>query len=123
MELEPVSQSSSDGTHGGIRIDPVMVQNMGVRIAPVMQGPLTRRIRASAVLRDAEPNVYEINLRVSGWIERLMADTVGMQVQKGDPLFEIYSPELQVAVEELIAARRSPASESRNWIWRDPCCD
>jgi RND family efflux transporter MFP subunit len=44
---------------------------------------------------------------VSGWIERLPAHTEGMHLAKGDPLFDLYSPALEAAVAELIAARRS----------------
>jgi RND family efflux transporter MFP subunit len=48
-----------------------------------------------------------VNLRVSGWIEKLYADVEGMEVRKGQPLFDLYSPEVQVAVQELIAARKA----------------
>jgi multidrug efflux pump subunit AcrA (membrane-fusion protein) len=64
-------------------------------------------VRAVGYLGEAEPNQHDINLRVSGWIEKLYADTEGMHVNAGAPLFELYSPELQVASDELIAARRA----------------
>src|SRR5690606_33743359 len=57
-----------------------------------------------------QPNQHDINLRVSGWIEKLYADVEGMHVEAGAPLFALYSPELQVAIEELIAARRARAA-------------
>jgi RND family efflux transporter MFP subunit len=83
---------------------------MGVRVATVHEGPLRRTLRAVGYLGEAQPNQRDINLRVSGWIEKLYADVEGMHVQAGAPLFELYSPELQVAIEELIAARRARAA-------------
>jgi RND family efflux transporter MFP subunit len=59
------------------------------------------------VLAEAEPTRHDVNLRVSGWIERLQAHTEGMHLAVGDPLFDLYSPELQAAVGELIAARHA----------------
>jgi hypothetical protein len=106
MELVPVG--ASDGGEGpGVRIDPVIVQNMGVRVAPVARGVLRRTVRAFGVLREAQPRQRDIALKVGGFVETLQADTVGMRIRRGDPLFELYSADLVVAQEELIAARRS----------------
>jgi RND family efflux transporter MFP subunit len=114
MQLTPLgagsasSQPSTQSSAGAIiRIDPTMVQNMGVRTAPVTNGPVTREIRAVGYLDEAQPNVRDVNLRVSGWVERLYADTLGMALSKGAPLFDLYSPEVRVAIEELIGARKS----------------
>lgn len=106
MDLVPVyADEASAGAE--IVIDPTIVQNMGVRVATAEEGRLARTIRAAGYLAEAEPNRHDVNLRVSGWIERLYADVEGMHVHAGDPLFDLYSPDLQVAIEELIAARRA----------------
>lgn len=104
MQLVPLRQETQGGhADHTLRIDPAVVQNMGVRTAPVAQGPLHREIRAVGMLKEAEPNIHEVSLRVDGWIEKLYADTDGMYVEKGSPLFELYSPEIQQAVSELIS--------------------
>jgi Cu(I)/Ag(I) efflux system membrane fusion protein len=95
-----------------VTIDPVVVQNMGVRIAPVIEAPLRVSIRATGMLQEPEPNHLDINLRVSGWIEKLHANVDGMRIDEGDPLFDLYSPALQVAVDELIASRRAMPQSS-----------
>ena len=106
MDLVPVYEDEiSGGT--AVTIDPAIVQNMGVRIAPVVSGSVQQDVRVVGYLEEPEPLHRDINLRVSGWIEKLHADTDGMPITKGQPLFELYSPDIQVAVEELIAARRS----------------
>lgn len=105
MELVPVYEDEvSAGST--LVIDPTVVQNMGLRIAHVGEAPLARSIRAVGVLAEPEPSRHDVNLRVEGWIDRLHAATEGMRLSKGDPLFDLYSPELQVAVEELIGARK-----------------
>jgi RND family efflux transporter MFP subunit len=105
MDLVPVYDDEiSGGT--AVRIDPVVVQNMGVRVAKVIVGPLQSTVRTVSYLMEPEQNHTEINLRVSGWIQKLYADYDGKEVAAGDPLFDLYSPDLQVAIDELIAARR-----------------
>src|SRR5688500_2925212 len=95
MDLVPVYDDEiSGGT--GVTIDPVIVQNMGVRIAPVVFGSVQQDVRVVGYLEEPEPLHRDINLRVSGWIEKLHANTDGMPITKGQPLFELYSPDIQV---------------------------
>ena len=93
-----------DEQRGGptVKIDPTIIQNIGVRTAEVKRGTLAITIRAFGMLEPPEPAVYEVNLKVNGWVEKLYADTVGMHIEKGEPLFDLYSPDLQIAEEELI---------------------
>jgi Cu(I)/Ag(I) efflux system membrane fusion protein/cobalt-zinc-cadmium efflux system membrane fusion protein len=105
MDLVPVYEDEvSAGS--ALTIDPTVVQNMGLRVARVEEAPLARTIRAVGILAEPEPARHDVNLRLGGWIDRLYADTEGMRLAQGDPLFDLYSPELQVAVEELIGARK-----------------
>lgn len=105
MELTPVRSGPANGSTA-ITIDPSMLQNMGVRTAIVTSGPLVQSVRVVGYLEEPEPLHRDINLRVNGWIEKLYADTDGMVITGGKPLFDLYSPELTVAVDELIAARK-----------------
>ena len=105
MDLVPYSPPESAGP--AVRIDPTIVQNMGVRTAEVTRGPLTKSVHTVGVIESPESGLYDITLRVNGWIEKLYANQEGMHVHKGDPLFEVYSPDLQVAEEELITAVQS----------------
>lgn len=106
MDLLPV-YADEVSAGAGVVIDPTIVQNMGVRLATVSEGALRRSIRAVGYLDEAQPSQRDVTLRVSGWIDKLYADVEGMHVQAGAPLFALYSPELQVAIGELIAARRA----------------
>lgn len=111
MELVPMKQSDHKGSDG-LTIDPAIVQNMGVRTSAVTKGPLVRNVRVLGYLEEPEPLHRDINLRVNGWIEKLYADTDGMVVTKGMPLFDLYSPELTVAIDELISARKQKDADA-----------
>lgn len=108
MELTPLAADGAAATVStAITIDPAVVQNMGIKTAKVTEGALTRTLRAVGTVTEAEPNVHEVNLPVSGWVRRLHADTEGMRVGKHAPLFDLYSPELYAAIEESIRLRRA----------------
>lgn len=106
MDLVPVYEDEVAGG-AAITIDPAVVQNMGVRVHRVVRAPVMRSIRAVGYLEQPQPLITDISLRVSGWVEKLHADTEGMLIRKGQPLFELYSPELQVAIDELLTAQRA----------------
>lgn len=104
MDLVPVYE---DEVVAGqvISIDPRLEQNMGVQLAEVRRGVLRATVRAYAEIGEPESTVREIALRVSGWLVRLYANYEGAHIAKGAPLFELYSPELQTAIGEWIAAQ------------------
>jgi RND family efflux transporter MFP subunit len=104
MEMVPVY---ADRAGPDVQIDPVVVQNMGVRTAQVTKGALTKTIRMVGLLSLPEPGLQDVSLKVGGWIDKLYADQEGMHVHQGEPLLALYSPELQVAAQELIAAVQS----------------
>ncbi len=110
MDLVPVYEDEGGGS--AITIDPVVVQNMGVRIAAVRQGPIFRHIRTIGTIGVAENLLSVVNLRYSGWIERIHVDETGVLVKKGRPLFRIYSPEVVAAQQEYLMALRTGDAQS-----------
>ncbi len=108
MELVPVyaDESESASAHA-IRIDPVTIQNMGIRTGVIQRGPLVKVIRTVGRVDYNEQTVAFINTKFKGWIERLYVDQTGQHVAKGQELFDVYSPELYAAQEEYLAATRN----------------
>jgi len=106
MALTPVRQQAnpSNLADRAIAIDPVTIQNMGVRTEPVTQGPLRRTIRTVATVAYDETSLADVTTKFRGWIEKLHVSATGQQVHRGDPLFEIYSPELYSAQTEYLLA-------------------
>jgi membrane fusion protein, copper/silver efflux system len=106
MDLVPVFADEA-GEVGLIRIDPVTEQNMGVRVAPVVRGPLVQSVRTVGMVDYDETTLAAVSLKVDGWVEKLYVDKTGAQVHTGDPLFELYSPALFSAQQEYLAALRN----------------
>jgi len=105
MDLVPVYEEEVKASTT-ISIDPVTTQNMGIRTAELTNGPLTRTIRTVATIEPNETTLADVTTKFMGWAEKLHVDSTGEHVHKGDPLFEIYSPELYSAeIEYLLAVK------------------
>lgn len=103
-----------------VRIDPIQVQNIGVASEAVRQGPLARKVNTLGILDFNAELITWVNTKFAGWIEKAHVTYVGQRVREGDPLFEIYSPELVTTQEEYLRAldyvaslRNSDRAEAR----------
>jgi RND family efflux transporter, MFP subunit len=102
MDMVPVYEGENEAQT--IHVDPVTVQKMGVRTAPVTRGPLRRVIRTVGAIDYNETALADVTTKFRGWIENLYVDSTGKQVRKGEPLFDIYSPDLYSAQNEYVLA-------------------
>ncbi len=100
-DLVPVYEG---GAGGSIQIDPVTTQNMGIRTEAVSRRNLTRSIRTVGLVTYDEPRQFSVNSKIDGWVERLIVNQEGQPVKKGQPLLELYSPELVAAQQEYLLA-------------------
>jgi RND family efflux transporter MFP subunit len=108
MKLTPIRKQDADAgvaeAASTIAIDPSTIQTMGIRTAAVERGPLRRVIRTVANVDYDETALADVTTKYKGWIEKLYVDATGALVNPGDPLFEVYSPELYSAQTEYLAA-------------------
>lgn len=104
MDLVPVYEG--DAHAKGVKIDPSVVQNIGVKTEVVALRDLSRTVRAPGIIVADEKRMYSVNTKISGWVDQLFADFTGMTVKKGQALLTIYSPELVSAQEEYLQALR-----------------
>jgi len=88
----------------GVRVSQQFLQNFAVRTAPVERRDLPISIRTVGELAHNEEKVYSVNTKFEGWIESARVNNVGEFVTAGDPLFEIYSPQLVTTAREFLAA-------------------
>ncbi len=102
MDLVPKYDGEDEDNPNIIKVDPAMVQNIGVVTAPVEHRKLTRTINTYGVVAPDERSISDINTRVGGWIEQLYFDYTGMDVRKGQPMAVIYSPDLIAAEQEFL---------------------
>ena len=106
MDLVPVYEEAGEEKEPSstIRIDPVTQQNMGVRLGKVQKKALSKTIRTFGTITTDETGLYSVNVKFNGWIETLYVDFLGERVEKGQPLFDIYSPDLLTAQQEYLIA-------------------
>ncbi len=107
MDLVPVYADEVDSQPGVVSIDPVIINNLGVRTAIAMRGELPRRIETVGYVAYDENTVEHVHTRVEGWIEKLAVTATGDRLERGQLLFEIYSPTLVNAQQEFLTAHRS----------------
>jgi Cu(I)/Ag(I) efflux system membrane fusion protein len=105
MDYLPVYEGEPE-TAGQIRISPEKIQKLGVKTATVATRILTRSIRAVGSIQIDERRVHAVTPKFEGWIQRLYVNATGQTVKRGQPLLEIYSPELMTAQQEYLIARQ-----------------
>src|SRR5215472_13615011 len=76
---------------------------MNLQTAEVTRGPLRRTIRTVGTIDYNETALTEVTTKFRGWIEKLNVDATGQLVHRGEPLFEIYSPDLYSAEAEYLS--------------------
>ncbi len=103
MDLIPFYSATDDDTNI-VTISPAVVQNLGVRTSKAELTRLWRGIDTVGYVDYDESKVSHIHLRTEGWIEKLAVESEGERVKKGDFLFDVYSPKLVNAQEELVTA-------------------
>lgn len=107
MDLIPVYEQSGgteDNGPGAVFIAPHVINNLGVRTAPVEMKSMHSTISTVGYVQYDEDKLVHIHPRVEGWIEKLFVKATGNPVQKDQPLYSLYSPELVNAQEELLIA-------------------
>ncbi|MCK9362709.1 MAG: efflux RND transporter periplasmic adaptor subunit [Syntrophales bacterium] len=81
-------------------------QMIGVRTVKAAIQPLNRVIRTVGRIEYDERKLATVNTKIEGWIEKLHVDYTGRYVKKGEPLVEIYSPELVATQQEFLNVLR-----------------
>ncbi|MBL4901898.1 efflux RND transporter periplasmic adaptor subunit [Desulfotalea psychrophila] len=106
MDYIPVYADAEDsmGPAGTVKIDPVLVQKIGVRIGMAMERSMSRLITAPARVTFNEESLAMVHSKFSGWAEQVMVNKTGEYVRKGQTLLSIYSPELVSTQEEYLLA-------------------
>lgn len=77
-------------------------QLIGARAIEASIQPLQKNIRTVGKIEYDERKLTTINAKVEGWIEKLYVNFTGTYVKRGEPLADIYSPELWATQQEFI---------------------
>jgi len=110
MDLIPISkQQQADGV---VLIDEGRRQLIGVRTSVVSEGPLQSSFHALGRVAYDESAFTDVNLKVRGWISKLLVNETGQRVTRGQTLFLMYSPELYSAEQDFLLANRGAGAGS-----------
>ena len=103
MDLVPVYEDEALAD-GGVRVSRSFLQNFAVRTVEARRGTLPVSIRTVGILAHNEERVVSVQTKYEGWIEQASVNNVGETVDRGDVLFEIYSPQLVTTQREFLGA-------------------
>ena len=124
MDLVPVKKSAA-----GVRtisISPDVMKLMNIQTVPVTHRYVTANVRMVGKIEYDGTRLAHITAWVSGRLDRLFVDYIGIEVKKGDHMVYIYSEELYSAQAELIQALKyqqdRPATSTRLIPTDRPCC-
>lgn len=98
---------SSRADSGFVRLSAAQVRQLGITFGTVAVRPLAADIRATGVIVVDERRVAQIAPKFDGIVERLDVNATGQIVRRGDPLLDIYSPDVLAAEQDLLAAAGS----------------
>jgi Cu(I)/Ag(I) efflux system membrane fusion protein len=96
-----------DAPAGTVWIDPVTVQNIGVRTARVERRTIGRVIYTLGRIEYNEQELYSLHPKTEGWVEGIRVETTGAEISRGDILLSLYSPQLVSTQQEYLLALKS----------------
>lgn len=107
MDYVPVyadDTAKTDQPDGTVKIDPVTMQNMGVRTAVAKKTLLSHVVRAVGRVAYDEEHIVRLHPKTEGWIETQRVDKTGEKVSRNQDLLSIYSPQLVASQQEYVLA-------------------
>jgi RND family efflux transporter MFP subunit len=90
-----------------VRISPQRLQSIGVKTGTVERKFVEDEILTIGNVAVDETRLAYVQVRFSGYIQKVFADATYQYVRKGQPLFTIYSPDLVVAEREYLVAKQN----------------
>lgn len=111
MDLEPIPTSTSSATAGGdgnvpglttVELSPERIQMIGVRTTVVARRALGSGLELVGFVTPDESRIHRVQLRVAGWVQRVHGAQTGGFVRAGQPLLDLYSPELFQSEQEFL---------------------
>jgi Cu(I)/Ag(I) efflux system membrane fusion protein len=113
MDYIPVYEDEQDdGTTVKVSLD--KIQRTGVRIEKVEARTIARTVRGVGTIQHDESLLWIVTVRSDGYIEDLFVNRTGQHVEKGEPLFRFYSPQIQLAQVDLLVAMRADGTSSKS---------
>jgi RND family efflux transporter MFP subunit len=117
--MDLVAVYEGEGGGNGVKIDPAMIQSIGVQTEKAAMRALTRDVRATATIMPDERRVSIITTKVMGYVEKLFVNYTGQRVKVGQPLYSVYSPDLVSAQAEYLQVFKNIDSKDSGQLLRN----
>lgn len=119
-EVRSVNGSSMAGMNmsggSGLSLTADQIRQFGVTFGAVEMRTLSPETRATGVVTLDETKIAQVTPKIGGFVERLYVDATGQPVRQGQPLLELYSPDLVSAQQELLVAAQLQRDVGRSTV-------
>jgi Cu(I)/Ag(I) efflux system membrane fusion protein/cobalt-zinc-cadmium efflux system membrane fusion protein len=103
----PATPEAAAAPLAPLQISPQRLQSIGVKSGEVERQAVEDQILTTGNVAVDETRLAYVQVRFSGYIQKVFADATYQQVRKGQPLFTIYSPDLVSTEREYLVAREN----------------
>ena len=108
--------SSNEATLVPVQISAQRLQSIGVKTGNVEQKLVEDEIRTTGAVAIDETKLAYVQVRFSGFIEKVFVDATYQYIRKGQPLFTIYSPDLVATEREYLVAKQNQQQVAQSTV-------
>lgn len=105
MQLVPRYADEGGTDPGGLTVSTRASQNLGMRVATVIQQDVSSTVEVAGTLQLSERDVSVVQARTGGFVERVYARAPGDVITLGSPLVDVLNPEWVGAQQEFLAVK------------------
>lgn len=107
MDMDLVPRYADEAQEeGGVQISPRQQQNLGVRTATVSRQEINFAIEAFGSVAVDERSITSLSAPANGVVEKLWVSAPQQQVQKNQPLAQLWLPQWSASQQEFLAVRQ-----------------
>jgi len=99
-----------------VQISPQRLQSIGVKTGEVERKLVEDEVRATGNIAVDETRLAYVQVRFSGYIQKVFADATYQYVHKGQPLLTIYSPDLVATEREYLVANQNQKEVAQSTV-------
>ena len=99
-----------------VQISPQRLQSIGVKIGEIERKLVEDEIRTTGNVAVDETRLADVQVRFSGYIQKVFADATYQYVRKGQPLLTIYSPDLVATEREYLVAKQNQQQVAQSTV-------
>jgi membrane fusion protein, copper/silver efflux system len=104
MDYIPVYEGEEQDDGKTVKVSLDKIQRSGVRTEAVESRAIVRPVRAVGTVMHDESRLTVVTMRSDGFVEDLFVSRTGQHVHAGEPLFRVYSADIQRAQIDLLIA-------------------